>query len=68
MFWFVFAYFLPLTDGGDSQSALTNENPLDLTHLHRLIGGDEWQHEVETRAAGGGQESPSPAWFTQTDY
>lgn len=31
------------------------------THLNRFIGGDEREHEVETRAAGGGQESPSSA-------
>lgn len=34
---------------------------LHSTHLNRFIGGDERQHKVETRAAGGGQESPSSA-------
>lgn len=31
----------------------------DVTHLNRLVVGDEWKHEMEARAAGGGQESPS---------
>lgn len=31
----------------------------DVTHLNRLVGGDEWKHEMEARAAGGGQESPA---------
>lgn len=37
-----------------------------LTHLNRLVGGDEWKHKMETRVAGGRQESPSPVLHTQT--
>lgn len=53
--------------GAASDTALANENLLDMAHLHRLVGGDEGKHEVEPWAAGGGQESPSPA-FTQANY
>lgn len=35
----------------------------DVTHLNRLVGGDEWKHEMEARAAGAGQESPSSAFM-----
>lgn len=30
-------------------------------YLHRLIGGDEGQHEMEARTAGGGQEGTASA-------
>lgn len=44
---------------GRTQS-LTNRKLSYFAHLNRLVGGNEGKHEVEPRAAGGGQESPSP--------